>query len=339
MRILHLFSLLILAIASCGAKHDFPPMERIDGVSCVAPPSVYQEGAFDSITAINAEWVAILPYAYLDPDDPEVVYDLSWQWWGETSEGVLQQIRDAKTAGLKVLLKPHVWVKGQGWNGDFQCKKEADWSKWEQSYARYINAFAIMADSMEVEMFCIGLEYRLCVVPRESFWRDLISDVRSKYSGPLTYAANWDNYQKVPFWDELDYIGVNAYFPVSDDETPQADQMLKAYKSVKNDLASFASRTKKPILFTEYGFRSVSKSAGKQWELPNSHWGTGGDVNLEAQLNAYQSIFDSFWEEDWFAGGFLWNWYYDRNAGGETDPDYTPQGKPVIDLIKERFKD
>lgn len=334
---IHLLLLLLPLVSACHPRHDFPGMERIDGVSCVAPPKPYSGQPFDSIKAINAEWVAILPYAFCDPGNPEVQFDLSWQWWGETSTGAIQQIKDAKAAGLKVLLKPHVWVKGQGWNGDFLCKKEADWTKWEGSYADYILAFAKIADSLEVDMFCIGLEYRLCVVPREEFWRDLISDVRQIYPGPITYAANWDNYKKVPFWDELDFIGINAYFPLSDKVSPSVSELKKSLQPIKKEIENFAHKNEKPILFTEFGFRSVDKAAGNQWELPGSHWGTSGEANLVVQKNAYSAFFESFINEDWYAGSFLWNWYYDEDAGGHEDPDYTPQGKPVMEVIRRFY--
>ncbi len=45
-------------------------------------------------------------------------------------------------------------------------------------------------------------------------WRRLISEVRERYTGRLTYAANFDQYELVTFWDDLDVIGVNAYFPL-----------------------------------------------------------------------------------------------------------------------------
>jgi hypothetical protein len=330
--------LLLPFLAACHPQYDFPEMEKFNGISCVAPPQPYPIWAFDSIVATNAEWVALLPYAFCDPDDPKVVYDLEWQWWGEKSQGIIQQINDAQAAGLKVFLKPHVWVKGQGWNGDFVCKKEADWNQWEVTYAKYILAYAKIADSLDVDMFCVGLEYRLCVVPRENFWRDLISDVREIYSGPITYAANWDNYKKVPFWDDLDFIGINSYFPLSEKDSPSIEELKKSFQPIKNEIENFAHKNKMHVLFTEYGFRSVNKAAGNQWELPGSHWGTGGSVNLQVQTNAYQALFETFWNEDWFAGGFLWNWHYDYKAGGHDDPDYTPQGKPVMEVIRKFYK-
>jgi len=49
----------------------------------------------------------------------------------------------------------------------------------------------------------------------DGHWRALIGDIRDVYSGPLSYAANFDQFQEVGFWDALDVVGVNAYFPLS----------------------------------------------------------------------------------------------------------------------------
>ena len=53
-------------------------------------------------------------------------------------------------------------------------------------------------------------------------------------------------------------------------------------------------------------------------------------ANLEAQNNATQALFDEFWQEDWFAGGFIWKWFHNyEKSGGENDNQFTPQNKPV----------
>jgi len=43
-------------------------------------------------------------------------------------------------------------------------------------------------------------------------WKKLIQNIRKIYSGQLTYAANFDNYQNIAFWEDLDVMGINAYF-------------------------------------------------------------------------------------------------------------------------------
>ena len=53
-------------------------------------------------------------------------------------------------------------------------------------------------------------------------------------------------------------------------------------------------------------------------------------LNFIGQNNTTQALFDTFWKEDWFAGGFIWKWFHDyENNGGEKDNQFTPQNKPV----------
>ena len=61
-------------------------------------------------------------------------------------------------------------------------------------------------------------------------------------------------------------------------------------------------------------------------------------VNLEAQADATQVIFDEFWKEDWFAGGFVWKWFiHHSNSGGEKDNRFTPQNKPAEKVIRNFY--
>jgi hypothetical protein len=49
----------------------------------------------------------------------------------------------------------------------------------------------------------------------EANWRALIAALRQVYPGPVSYAANFDQAEQVGFWDALDAVGVNAYYPLS----------------------------------------------------------------------------------------------------------------------------
>lgn len=53
--------------------------------------------------------------------------------------------------------------------------------------------------------------------------RRLIRQIRRVYHGPLTYAANWSGeYKQIRFWDALDYVGIQAYFPLRHGRQPFA---------------------------------------------------------------------------------------------------------------------
>ena len=309
---------------------------KINGVSYVAPSRKPSVDPFKPIQAIHANWVAVMPYAYGKANMAFIRYDDERQWWGERTEGTIATIQQIQKKGLKVMLKPHVWVMGEGWGGDFKVNTEEDWKAWEQDYENYILHFAQIADTMQVPLFCIGLEFRQVVKERPDFWKHLIKSVKKVYSGELVYAANWDNFEQVSFWEDLDYIGIDAYFPLSQKDTPSTMELKLAWKQPFETLKNLQEKYKKPILFTEYGYRSINKAAGKQWELPDD-WHYQGNANLQVQVNAYEALFETFWDEPWFAGGFLWKWYHKPNAGGTNHSGYTPQNKPVETVIQTQY--
>ena len=65
---------------------------------------------------------------------------------------------------------------------------------------------------------------------------------------------------------------------------------------------------------------------------------TTNTVNLVAQKNVLEAVFNQFWNEKWFAGGFLWKWYDKKNADRLTDTDYTVQNKPAQKLVSDWYK-
>ena len=64
-------------------------------------------------------------------------------------------------------------------------------------------------------------------------WVQLINKTRTIYKGQLTYAANYDNYHEVDFWEHLDFIGINAYFPLRSptEKLPDADYLFNEFKN------------------------------------------------------------------------------------------------------------
>lgn len=338
------------------AAVDYPRRgEKIDGVSLVAPRRAVGEEAIASVRRAGADWIAVVPYAFVRRGSTEVLFDRGRQFWGERTEGVAATIELARRRGLRVMLKPHVWVAGQGWAGEFEPSTEEGWRTFEESYARYILHFARLAGSLEVEIFCLGTEMDRVVLARPAYWRELAARVRAVFPGEITYAANWDGFARIPIWDALDYVGVDAYFPLSEAPTPAVSELERRWIPHLRAVENLHRYTGKPVLFTEFGYRSIDGAAGEQWELPDERSGAGV-VNLAAQANAYEALFRAWWPRSWFAGGFLWKWYPEAasRAGGRrdarTDGDddgirrrigprtgYTPQGKPPAEAVIRRW--
>ncbi len=91
----------------------------------------------------------------------------------------------------------------------------------------------------------------------------------------------------------------------------------------------------KKVLFTEYGYRSVDYTAAKPWDIDYNKTA----VNLQGQVNAIQVLFDELWQEEWFAGGFVWKWFIDYEvSGGNMNSRFTPQNKPAENVIRQVYK-
>jgi hypothetical protein len=173
------------------------------------------------------------------------------------------------------------------------------------------------------------------VIKRPNYWQKLIKEIRKVYQGKLTYAANWDEFKRVPFWTEIDFIGIDAYFPLSEKKTPTVQELEIGWKPHKEEIIRTQKQFKKPILFTEFGYRSVDYNAKQPWLVDTVE----GNINLQAQVNGIRALHNQFWKEDWFAGGFVWKWFHKHNAvGGGRNNRFTPQNKPAQETLRKLYK-
>lgn len=315
-------------------KAKFKPIEKINGANLEMPRKEIHPTEMTELMNMNVEWVAMIPYAFSQPDTTFVRWG-SGHWWGENPDGIISCIQMAHEGGMKVMLKPHVWVGGgQGWLGDFDFDSDEKWEAWEKEFSDYILAYAEIADSLNVELFCIGTEVRKSAAKRPQFWRALIKDVREVYSGKVTYAANWDNYMKVDFWNELDYIGIDAYFPFSDDSIPNKTELKSGWMNLSKSLRKLSEQHDIPILFTEYGYKSVEYTNMGHWKYREDTLKTS---NLAQQV-AYEGLFESIWQEDYIGGGFFWKYHFAHMMEGDyLKRRYTPQGKSASAVITEWY--
>ena len=310
-------------------------LDRIKGLTMVAPPKEWTTSPAPGLEDLNTEWVALIPYGYTRKGESSVRFNIEWQWWGEKIEGIQTSIQMAHNNGIKVLLKPQVYIH-RGWVGSMDFDTEEEWQRWEKDYRNYILTYARIAEEEGVHLFCVGTEYKIAVQKRTAFWKELIREVRTLYSGKLVYSSNWDSYDACPLWEDLDFIGVSAYFPLLKDKTPGVKKLRKAWKSVVKDLKSFAKAQNKQILFTEYGYMSVDGCAWRAWEIEKDLHNRS--INQEGQANAYEALLTTFYQEDWWAGGFLWKYFpHMQGHEGYPDKDYTPQGKLAANVIRKYY--
>jgi hypothetical protein len=308
---------------------------KINGFNLVAPPQSFPIDSLEKVKNTGAAWIAVVPYAFCNSQTAEITFDHPRQWWGEKPEGVKETIQMAKSLGLKVMLKPHLWVGGQGWAGDLEFESDSLWQVFEHQYETYISAYAKIADSLKVELYCIGTEMRKSTRNRNEFWFELINDTKKSYRGKLTYAANWDEYNAIKFWSELDYIGIDAYFPLSNDKNPSKEDLINSWRQPKDEMRKISKKFQKPVLFTEYGYESIDYNTMGHWRLSKDSL----NVNFENQKIAFEALYESLKTAEWWHGGFIWKWHLNRNGISKRNiKAYTPQNKPVLKVIESEFK-
>ncbi len=248
--------------------------------------------------------------------------------WTPTDESLRHAISQAHRLGLRVMLKPQVDLADGKWRGEIEFGAEADWQAWFASYRAFVGHYADLAAREKVDQLCIGVELERTQA-REAEWRAVIASVRKRYRGPLTYAANWSSAHAIAWWDALDAIGVDAYYPLAQTGGRTVEELKAGWQPHLQRLRDLQARFRKPILFTEIGYRSSSRAAIEPWE-----WALPQPVSLDEQAHLYQATLETFWDEPWFAGAYWWLWEVHPRPEPAADHGYTIRGKPALDVLK-----
>lgn len=322
--------------------------------------------AMDQVKATGANTVTLVPNFFQTNQYSNSVGlklgDLSNPWDNEsdTLDQVKQAILDATARGLKVVLKPHLETENRVWRAEIA---PTDSKAWFDSYKAMMVEYAKVAQTAGASMICVGTEMKSMTDPTKicsdgvsytQKWVDIISAVRSVFSGQVTYASTYDEVTKVGFWGAVDNIGVNPYIPLSTSNTPTVDEMVRAWvepsfnswlkslygnQSAINYYKSLSEQYGKQVIFTEVGYRSMD-GANKD---PGLHGGSG-IVDYQEQADAYTALYKVMenYGGRWLGGSFLWSYYpyaskQDMTAAGVSELDYTTQWKPANDIVTANY--
>ncbi|MFT4678785.1 MAG: hypothetical protein ACI84C_001570 [Flavobacteriales bacterium] len=153
-----------------------------------------------------------------------------------------------------------LWVRGYGNYDDlevFLADKSAKNKLWAESVGRGKDNGSLSEINRTAEI-------------KDSSWREIIADARERFSGRISYAANFDNYEHVGFWDALDFIGVNAYFPLREIGEALEPQILcdrwSDHMSSMSDFQKTIIGHSLPVIFTELGYINKEGCSLAPWE-------------------------------------------------------------------------
>ena len=295
--------------------------------------------AASTMRATGANYAAVVETQYQQTYTSNVIAPETTSSAGYTSSyplsptdaAVVSAIKSLQAQGFVVSMKPQVDSLDGIFRGTFAPTNPAAWFA---SYQTFILHYAQLATQNNVGMLVIGTELKtLTTSTYKSYWETIISALRTQYPGlTLVYGANatgaGDEFTSVSFWADVDIIGVDGYFPLTNQTDPSLSALVAAWTSnasgfnIVAALKNLQSTYNKPLIFSEIGYVSVSGTNEKPYASIT------GTYDATEQQNCYEAFFEVFSQQtSWMKGVFWWDWTVSPPAANDTG--YSPQTKPA----------
>ena len=234
----------------------------------------------------------------------------------------------ARRLGLRTAVKPHVDLTAdpQHWRGQIGANfSAAEWEQWFAEYESVVLApLAAAAEEVGADLFVAGTELS-ATQPQEAHWRSALARVRSLFGGRLTYGANHGDEGSVGWWDAVDWIGVDAYYPLGSDGSLPA--LEAAWRQLAQSvLAPLAAKFSRPILFSEVGYEALSGAAATPWHA-------SGTLSPAAQSRCYLALYRALAGQPWFLGPLWWALSDSPEDGGALSPGFSFRNKPAAAVV------
>ncbi len=297
----------------------------------------YSAALLDHLVAKGTNWISITPFGRIwSLQDTEIQMDFEAPY-EENRVAIRRMIRQAKARGLKVLLIPHLWVETEGWRGEIDPGTPEGWEAYQQSYRDFVLNWARDAQAAGADALSIGVECKSWSGRFGGFWTDFIADVREAFDGLLTYSANWDEAEAVLFWDQLDFIGINAFYPLADHDGATDAEYLEGAKALVPSLEELTEVLQMPLVFVEVGYTTRNDAAVQPWLWPDGMENVVIDEREQARAMAI--LLHPFLHERFFAGFFYWRYYANLDdVSQEGIWGFSPHAKLAANVLEDIFR-
>jgi hypothetical protein len=340
----------LLAVGAAAGPPEGPPANRpgsrapagpVLGVAInahhIGDLSLYLDGV-DAIAELGANALLLVSPGFQERvDSTQIRFDPGKC---PTDAQLIAILRRARSRGLHTTLLPIVLIEQPGekdWRGVIRPR---DRDAWWRSYQRFSDRFLDIAAAADVDALSVGSELNSMEGDLDR-WRHVIDRARERFSGRVTYTANWDRYQTVRFWEWVDFISVSAYFELArDDPKASLPRLASAWRVEREKLLRFARGKDRSLLLMELGYPSLPWAAAHPW---NYVAGAQVTADHDAQARCYAAFF-KVWSETISSPGsgalgfhcYAWDPYH---HGGQTDTGYGIRGKPALRVIKQGLRE
>ncbi len=296
----------------------------------------YTEALLDHLASMGVNWVSLTPFGRIwsiSPSEINMDFEAPYE---ENRRAVHRMVQQAHARGIKVLIIPHLWSETGGWRGEIDFEDREGWATYQAAYHEFVLNWAKDAALAGADAFSVGVECKSWSGRFGGYWRGLIDDVRDVYPGLLTYSANWDEADNVLFWDKLDLVGVNAFYPLADHEGATDAEYLEGARQQMQNVAAMAETLEMPVLFVEVGYTTRPDAAVEPWLWPDGM--SDVVVDEREQARALDAMFHAFLPERWFSGFFIWRYYANLDDVSQEAPwGFSPHAKLAAEVLEAAF--
>ena len=286
------------------------PYATVRGITVSCPGAGREWGSDDMVRTLGilrelgVNWVAIHPYGGIDEDG--TVGDSRMDRLWDDPAWLTRAIEEAHRQGIKIMITPHLayWGTRFRYRGDIAFTDDTSWQRFFDTYDAFIVRAARLAK--DADAFVVGNELD-ATIGHDAAWRRVIADVRREFHGPVSYAAGWDKYAQVPFWDALDAIAVQGYFPLVDHEgIPTDAELEQAWARIVTTLDAFARAKGKPLVLGELGYNRSLDAAVRPWAYRQDADPRAETLQTRCLDVALRAVAK---DGDAVVGAFLWKWF------------------------------
>lgn len=277
---------------------------------------------------------------YLEPLPGQ---DYSWSQMSET-------LKSVESKGMQAILFPQVHFPNGSANYWQSAKRdEGWWITWYENYHRYIMQVVDWANANNVGGIVLGdpsvaasfkngtlADGTLANAPlnADDQWRQLIKDIRAKYSGAIIGALAYPSSQKIePGWlDSVDAIYV-LYSPALSQSSSIStnDLMPLVRKDLEGNLYPKLSGFGKTVILG-LNYPSASNAFGGCEDVLGScmnNWGNS-QIDLNVQSQIYNAAVIIAAKESWITGFISRNY---QPIVAVQDSSCSINGKPAVDVL------
>jgi hypothetical protein len=229
-----------------------------------------------------------------------------------------------------------LWVETGGWRGEIDPGSPEGWAAYQASYRRFFLAWARDAEAFGADALSVGVECKSWSGRFGTYWTALIAELRGVFHGELTYSSNWDEVEGVAFWDQLDFIGVNAFYPLASAHGASDASYAEGAARALDALHVLSDTLHRPALLVEIGYTTRTDAAVEPWLWPDdmSHV----QVDEREQARALQAMASAAASRPWLRGFFVWRYYANLDdVSQEARWGFSPHGKLAEPMLGSIF--